>query len=310
VSIINNFVMKKSMIKEVKKMKNLIAIALSIALALSIPTQALAAFTSDRALSKIAQVTVPPVAEDQRIVIPLSVSVKNAKRISTTSGFDIDQTPNPEAISWSEVNPKTTLWKAADQYLEIQGFSLWPDWGIQIYTNNTATDANPRYTGGGYAAGLVKVDAATPSTGTSTLPICWRVVSEKLTSLQNNNLVIAENGNALSIYEKKIATDDIYVLLRVLADYTNDDKYYAPWAWMLDKQDLDRDTEGVQQYNTYASLVVSNKLHTASGEGPLNYNDILARDSKYYVYLGARFTTTAAGVQYKTNKLTVEMYHL
>ena len=44
-------------------------------------------------------------------------------------------------------------------------------WGIQVYTDNLAADANPKYLGSDDPKGLVGV-----TNSSTTLPLCWRVL--------------------------------------------------------------------------------------------------------------------------------------
>ena len=84
-------------------------------------------------------------------------------------------------ITWNQSVPHLPVpggWAAADQYIQYEVDSDTTTWGVQIYTDNTATDANPRFTTraapgtiGSNPAGLV--DASSPSI---TLPMAWRTV--------------------------------------------------------------------------------------------------------------------------------------
>jgi hypothetical protein len=73
-------------------------------------------------------------------------------------------------ITWSSVAAGTTTWKTANQYIEISYSGLPASWGIQIYTDNKAATANPKYTGTADPAGLVKTDNTIIS-----LPMAWRI---------------------------------------------------------------------------------------------------------------------------------------
>jgi hypothetical protein len=88
----------------------------------------------------------------------------------TLKNISDDLTTNQ--ISWSNVTLGSTVtWKAADQYIELGLTYYAPVWGIQIYTDNKAADANPQYSGSGNPAGLIDTIATTKR-----LPICWRMV--------------------------------------------------------------------------------------------------------------------------------------
>lgn len=186
-------------------------------------------------------------------------------------------------------------WVAADQYIDIQGFETYSTWGIQIYTDNV--NSTVAYTGTGNPAGLVNVGNTAAA-----IPMCWRVVADKLFTPPTVDL---------QILEKYIAADDIYVLLREAADYTDDTTYFAPWFWMLDKNtpDVDVTTDGNQpfgDYQVYAKIVGSEGIQIA----PETWTPIPTSTSYFHVYLGAKFTNAAADANYTTDTLTVEMYHL
>ena len=63
-----------------------------------------------------------------------------------------------------------TSWVVADQYLEIEAEPGNISWGMQIYTDNTSSLANPKYTGTDDPAGLVDT-----STTTKRLQMSWTV---------------------------------------------------------------------------------------------------------------------------------------
>jgi len=63
-------------------------------------------------------------------------------------------------------------WTRADQYIQLD---LDPDtlgWGLQIYTDNKASDANPSYSGSGDPSGLID-----SSDNTKTLSMAWTIHS-------------------------------------------------------------------------------------------------------------------------------------
>ena len=291
-NMINNLIGKKSIEKEVKKMKKLIAIAISLALAVSIPAPALAAFGSDGYESFAATVT--PTTGTEQIITDFGATLKN---ISDDTGAD--------GVTWTGVEAQNTDWKAANQYVEVTGFETYTAWGIQIYTDNMAVGASPEYDGTGDPAGLVNI----ASTGKA-LSMCWRVVADKK---------FAGGSEDLGIVQKYIVDDDIYVLLRKAADYNDDDDYYAPWGWMIDKNtDLDPDTAGRQgfgNYYLYATAAGNYGITIAPGNPTLDpplgtYLPIPSQNSDYHIYLGAKFINAEAGETYTTSELFVEMYHL
>ncbi len=192
------------------------------------------------------------------------------------------------SVSWAAITAGTTSWLAAGQYIAVEGFATYSDWGIQIYTNNTS------YTGTGDSAGLINTANTLYS-----LPMSWRTRTGKL-SVGSAELEI--NQETVGGYQ--VLDDGI----------TPDDQYY-PWFFMLDKNTVDVDvtTAGDQAFGDYqqeATFIGSAGYHHAPG--PVNYATPTATDTTYYVYLGANFTMAMPGATYATdaNSLTVEMYRL
>lgn len=208
--------------------------------------------------------------------------------------FDVvGDAPAGTTVSWTAAAGND--WVVANQYISVDGFETYSTWGIQIYTDNE--NGIPEYTGAGNPAGLVNAGNSDVA-----IPMCWRVVADTK---------YADGSTDLTITEQYIPTDDIYVLLRIAGDYVADDDYFAPWFWMLDKEtpDVDPATVGDQvfgDYQDYATAVGSSGVQIA----PDTYVGIPSSGSDYNVYLGAKFTTAAAGATYTTDTLTVEMYHL
>ncbi len=297
-------VVKKLKGREVKNMKKLFAIVLAVALAMSMPVSAFAAFTSDGASATTA--TVSPTTGSGAIITTFSAALKK-----------ISDNTAATSITWTGVQAQNTDWKSADQYIETQGFETNATWGIQVFTDNKGaltalpTPApNPLYTGvaGTDPAGLVKTTDTT-----KVIPMCWRVVADKkLTSA-------SEDGKALGIVQKYIATIDSYVLLRVAADYVSDTNFFAPWGFMLDKStpDVKAGVAGDQpfgDYQTYASIAGNFGITVAPGDpdvsGAGTYLSIPTQTSKYNIYVGAKFLNATGGATYTTNRLIVQMYHL
>ena len=282
--------------KEVKKMKSLLSIVIAITMVISTSGLSFAAFQSDAAIAKTATVSVTGIPG-----IPagyeLSAVVKNVG--TDTAATNVGWTVSAAAD-----------WVPANQYLEVSGFATYPQWGIQIYTDNTDsvndTDgiANPKYTGSGSPAGLVNA-----TSGTSTLPMCYRIAVNS--NIRDGRFAaIGPANNELKMQEKYIATGlsaEDTVILRIPSDYVSDGNFFAPWYWMQDKKDLDPKTAGNQtQYAAYTTFVDSGSWKLT----PVDIFPIPERGAKYCVYFGAKFTGAAAGVTYTTNQLTVEMYHL
>ncbi|MDD5504436.1 MAG: hypothetical protein PHV77_03875 [Candidatus Omnitrophica bacterium] len=258
---------KKFTGKEVKNMRVLLSIIMTITMVISTSGLSFAEFSS---IGKSTFSASGTVGGSGGVTVAFSANLKNITGDTTSS-----------SVTWSTITAGTTGWLAAQQYIAVQGFATYSDWGIQIYTNNT------NYTGSGDPAGLIN-----QSNTIYSLPMAWRTKTTKL----------ASGSTELSIIEKTVGG------YAVLADGTG--QTYYPWFYMLDKRsDLDTATAGVQafgNYQEYATFIGSKGYQHA----PSDYATPSSADMTYYVYLGAKFTQAAPGATYATSSLTVEMYRL
>lgn len=277
--------------KEVKEMNRILSVLMAIALVFSTSSSAFAAWGSIG--SEPFTASASPAAGTPGVITGFSASLMNISGGSAAS------------VTWPGVTAQNTDWKAAEQYIEVKGFATDSTWGIQIYTDNMAATADPKYAGTGNPAGLVETSGKATA-----LPMSWRVVADKK---------FTTGSDDLKILQRYIAVDDIYVLLRLAGDYVADDDYFAPWGWILDKNtDSDPDTPGIQgfgNYSVYATTVGNYGIAVAPGDPTLStpvgtYLPIPTKDSTYHIYLGAKFISAEAEKTYTTNKLIVEMYHL
>lgn len=194
-------------------------------------------------------------------------------------------------LSWSDVTPAVTEWKAADQYIEVTNTYNKTGWGIQIYTDNCAADAVPRF----YIVnpttvnpcGLIATDDKK-----SVLPLAWRIIGDT-TSYAHLN--IREVSDPVVPDKHHLQSTDF-----------PEAKIYYPWLWMKDFKTpsiLAQYTDGFVNGEDYVTTWNGNGVHHA--EGPLDY---YVSPSPNYVYIGARFTTATTPRTYSTNKLTVELF--
>ena len=315
-NMISNLIGKKSIEKEVKKMKKLFAIMLSMALVFSWTAPAFA-FTSILDTTFEAEVT--PVSPDDSVITGFDATLRN---ISDDSEHE-DDYGDPLPISWPAVDAGDN-WVAAQQYIDIQGFTVYSGWGIQIYTDNkNGTDHVLPVDFTGDPAGLVRAD------GEQVLPVCWRPVIDdyKLPSDggDDDDLTIVQKYIPPFINTELEEDGDFYILLRRLTtddenhyddndtpnDYS-DDVYFAPWAWMQDVNTPGKFSQAnpVVSYDIDSTFVSHRGIRIAPGEKAENYKDIPLSTTHYYAYLGAKFTNATGETEYGTDTLTVEMYHL
>jgi len=206
-------------------------------------------------------------------------------RWTKTSGPEFSITPGE--ITWSSVDLATADWLAADQPLEVKVESNDMAWGIQIYTDNTETDANPKWAGGSGTnpCGLLEVISG-QSTSTVRLPICWRIMDNTTdyTHLEIYETVASDTGGANH--------------LRCPAYGAPATTNYNCWFWMMDEL-----TSGFGNGDDYVTIWNQYGVHHAEGD-----NWGVSR-SPNYIYIGAKFSSAVAQKTYKTNKLIVEFFY-
>ncbi len=194
-------------------------------------------------------------------------------------------------LSWSGVTPAVTAWKAADQYIEVTNTYNRTDWGIQIYTDNCATGADPQFyivnPSSVNPAGLLATDNKK-----DVLPLAWRIMGDTTSYAR---LGIQEVSDPVDPDKHHLESTDI------------PGKGYYPWLWMKDAKTPEIPelyTAAFVNGEDYVTMWNENGVHHA--EGPLDY---YASPSPNYVYIGARFTTATTPRTYRTNKLTVELFY-
>ena len=173
-------------------------------------------------------------------------------------------------ITWSNVSAGDG-WKIADQYIEISYDPTLPEfWGLQIYTDNKNKEADPRYTGTGSPAGMVKVGNTIFS-----LPMIWLI---KDTPILPNEPVERPDKLGFESYN-----------WHYFKDKSNVDLPHTPF---------DESFENAEDY-----VVLWNQSGIAWNEGARS-----GKPATAYVYLAANFIMASVNSQYTTNTLTIETY--
>ncbi|MCX5778427.1 MAG: hypothetical protein NTU66_04330 [Elusimicrobia bacterium] len=199
-------------------------------------------------------------------------------------------------ITWSNVNLGSTKWKAADQYIELNLDCYMPNWGIQIYTDNTntLTGANPLYVGGGNPAGLVGYSTMTVTASSQTLPMCWRITDSTITvpSIQQGAPSYPDR-----LWDANTSTT------------TSIAKAYPCFFWLKDQKTPDNPltvgiNEAFSNSDDYVTVWSSGGIHHAEGA---NWGG--GCYSPNYIYLGANFSNGLTPRTYKTNELTLELFN-
>ncbi|MFH0732774.1 MAG: hypothetical protein V2A72_07640 [Candidatus Omnitrophota bacterium] len=205
---------------------------------------------------------------------------------SETGGFTLtlknisnNQNTNGNTITWSNVNAGQTQWKVANQYFEITYDELPPEWGLQVYTDNESDGADPKYTGNGNPAGLVKTDNTK-----TTIPLAWFITGSVISGLQNPVERSDGTGFEGSLWH--------YVIDKNTPDdpdtdenegFTNGEDYITAW-----------NQAGIAWHENARSNPVDPK-----NKNPRN---------KAYMYFASKFTFAPVGATYTTNKLTFEAF--
>lgn len=179
-------------------------------------------------------------------------------------------------IGWSNVSAGQG-WKLSDQFIQMNLNYDRANWGIQIYTDNTASGAVPRYSGISDPAGLVGYDAAVPEVSSTTLKMCWRVVDSSTTA----TMTIAQGaaGKPMRLWSTELGDQ------------------YPCFLWVMDR----KTPKFVDAYD-YATVWDARGIqHAEDTFGPAR--------SPNYIYLGADFSHAATPRTYKTGTLSIELFY-
>jgi len=174
------------------------------------------------------------------------------------------------SVTWTPVLPST--WNVADVYLKLDFDPGTTYWGIQIYTNNKETNANPKYTGTGNPAGLL-VSTATTTTA-EPLPMSW--------TIEDDTRTVSSLGKGTP------------------EDWVSGGGAYK---WIED-----RDTTGFYDGKGYVTLW--NRKGVLWNTWDSGGSDTRGwKNSPNYIYFGSNFDKAKAGIEYKTNRLIIELYY-
>ena len=194
------------------------------------------------------------------------------------------------SISWPSGQ---TSWARANQYIDLEVDD--PDdlqWGVQIYTNNTASTAIPKYvvSGSSNPAGLVN-----PSYPSMTLPLAWSIKAGTQTALAAEPTAAEPNNNGLNGHPT--------------------DPNAFQWMYMEDARTPAIPASGTSAFsNGDPFITVRNNYGNHFVQGPESNPYVAtqfgAQDPPSYIYLEANFGVGLAQQTYQTNTLTVEFYSL
>ncbi len=216
-----------------------------------------------------------------------SIDIDNVRWVKPGMGTfnatlkNISDNGNAAKITWDAQTVFKQRWKAADQYVELDlDMDTSTNWSLKIYTNNGAADKK----------GLVDT-----SSGTSVLPMCWRIVKRKMpydyydwggtrqqATFNIGEDLYEENGEIKGrLYDAGVA---------------NPEPTYNTWFYFLDYSDKNNFTTDEQDYVTCWKL---KGFHSAAG--PDNYwgmydgaDDTVTTEGRYpKIYFGADFEKAA-----------------
>jgi len=225
-----------------------------------------------------------------------SIALKNLSDNSTV--------PTSNGLGWTNPGPGAGF-LVSDQYIQMVSNINTVDGGIQIYTDNTNTVANPKYTG------LVSSYTATPAglVGVTLtdqkLPTAWRASTGTIAGLVGSGPGVDPNNavdpnHFLWLYHEDKA--QVAVPASSAAVFGNGDPYitvYAsPGTPLVSQADL----------RTYTTTSSNSGLHFA--QGPTQFGGYTSGNATTDIYTEADFTGALAGQTYSTNRLILEAFSL
>ena len=195
------------------------------------------------------------------------------------------------SITWSGVSVGSTKWKQSDVYLELHTTTTLVGSALQIYTDNTAADASPKYLGQPSQrdpSGLVgsSTTVYVPTLSSTSLSMCWRVQPSTTQAAQTINQGTA--GFPYRLWE------------------TTGGSGFPCYIWMKDKATVNitgSNTTNFVNGDDYDIVVDS-----VRGIQQAEYT-WLAATSPCYIYFGANFTSAVSPAKYSTTTLRLEAFN-
>ncbi len=251
-------------------------------------------------------------------------NVRYARRKETPAALSVaikkrsDNQVDPAGkIGW--LNAETNSdWKIADHYLEIAYDTLHPSWGAQVYTDNMGTNASPQYTGDPdkyidqQPAGIMAVGAPF-----LTCPVAWMVLDEL-----NTNIPVPkekDNGEPVNTPEYKIFFESD------TGGMWGAEEAKGEWSWLKDKRStvwlndninpnvVDESEIGAdfsQTGDEYSTFISTTGIGTGWRDPVTDERIyILNPESPIYLYIAANFERAREAREYKTNTITLELFH-
>lgn len=247
-------------------------------------------------------------------------------------------------ITWTYDEKKT--WKVADQYIEIGYKANHPGWGIQFYTDNTSSLADPRWVekpndekssknpnglrpdspGGLIGDPKNKVEHIA-------IPLAWKAFPGEVKSDGSleypeyvNSLVLDKTSNYKVKYTEpkeetfgKTGESDYRVELYQCKDAGD---LYGKYFWVMDKgaqkwvdENKDNKVTSEEIQNVYADGADINTVVNYLGASTCTYDStatFIYREpcmSPVFVVLATKTALASIKSKYSTSTLTLELYH-
>lgn len=258
---------------------------------ISIPLNSDFGISSDSDLSSVIGLfTFQPMS----LITGHSIDIDNVRWVKPGTGIfnatlkNIDDDSDATKITWDPQSVFKQRWTVANQYLELDlDMDMTPNWTLKIYTNNGSVNKK----------GLVDT-----SSGTSVLPMCWRILKRKMpydyydwggqrqqATFDIGEDLYEENGEIKGrLYDSGIA---------------NPEPTYNTWFYFLDYSDKNNFGQNEEDYVTCWKL---KGFHSAAGAD--NYwgmydgaDDTVMTEGRYpKIYFGADFEKAGGGLSYSS----------
>lgn len=230
----------------------------------------------------------------------------NVKVRSVSNPFGADL---PLEVNWTGIDPQAlgaNKWRIADQLLVVNSSVTDSNGGVKIYTDNTATDANPKFVDptpankinkDSFAAGLLKGLSGT--TSDVPLSMAWAVkTSTKIVEL-------ADTNRGIGAFDPNAA---------IVAGYNTSQQWFNMtdaynWETGIDfNGDGDANDPGDALPQALDSTFLSFVRIQGAQVLKVDLYDPLPASKNAFVYLEADFTNALPQQGYKTSTLRVEGY--
>ncbi len=185
---------------------------------------------------------------------------------------------SPTEITWTGATT-SSAWKIADQYFQIAVDANTTSWGVQIYTDNKASHATPKFEKEGVANPAGLVNTSDPS---RTISLAWSI---------------------------KAGTRPVAEVTPVAADPNNEsDDFSFQWLFMKDASTPDIPLEKTTAFVPgELPVTVRNQIGIHYGQRD---TDIGSENPPNFLFLEANFGQSVGSRSYKTSTLTLEFFTL